>query len=488
MKSAPESRIQLLKDAPIRSDGEFVLYWMTAARRTHYNFGLQHAIAGAAALRKPIVVVESLPCGSGWDSDRHHQFMLDGMADNARRLARPSVAYHPYLESKRGAAVALVAALADRACAVVLDYFPQTDWLQPSHQVAARGRRRVEAVDSNGLLPLSASGKAFSTAYSFRRFLQSELPLHLPEGPRPDPLSRLSLPRIAGLPGKLLRKWPPVRFDDGRPPSESFGALPINHSVPPVSMRGGAAAARRVLSRFLRTRLSGYQERRNHPDDDATSNLSAYLHFGHISPHEIFRGVMEAEGWSLGDLSHRADGRRSGWWRAGEDAEAFLDQLITWRELGFNFCSRRDDYDRYHSLPAWAQATLEAHSRDFKPHLYSLDDLQAAHTHDRVWNAAQRQLAAEGRLHNYLRMVWGKKILEWSPSPQEALAAMIELNNKYALDGRDPNSYTGIFWVLGRYDRPWGPERPIFGKIRYMSSENTARKVRLRKYLEKFAP
>jgi len=197
---------------------------------------------------------------------------------------------------------------------------------------------------------------------------------------------------------------------------------------------------------------------------------------------------MKVEGWSLGDFSHRADGRRSGWWRVGEDAEAFLDQLITWRELGFNFCSQRDDYDQYHSLPAWARSSLETHSRDFKPHLNSQDDLEAAQTHDRVWNAAQMQLVTEGRMHNYLRMVWGKKILEWSPSAQEALDVMIELNNKYALDGRDPNSYTGILWVLGRYDRPWGPERPIFGKIRYMSSENTVKKLRMRNYLAKFAP
>jgi len=488
MNGAPDSRIQLLKDAPIRHDGEFVLYWMTAARRTHYNFGLQHAILKAAELRKPLVVVEHLPCGSGWDSERHHQFMLGGMADNARRLSRASFTYYPYLERKGGEAVALVAALADLACMVVCDYFPQTDWLRPCHELSARVPRRLECVDSNGLLPLSASEKVFSTAYSFRRFLQSELPHHLPEGPSPDPLSRLSLPRRAGLPAKLVQKWPPLRLDDTKRLSESFSSLPINHSIPPVSIRGGAAAARRALSRFLRTRLSGYHERRNHPDDEATSNLSAYLHFGHISAHEIFRRVMKVEGWSLGDFSHRADGRRSGWWRVGEDAEAFLDQLITWRELGFNFCSQRDDYDQYHSLPAWARSSLETHSRDFKPHLNSQDDLEAAQTHDRVWNAAQMQLVTEGRMHNYLRMVWGKKILEWSPSAQEALEVMIELNNKYALDGRDPNSYTGILWVLGRYDRPWGPERPIFGKIRYMSSENTVKKLRMRNYLAKFAP
>ena len=167
-------------------------------------------------------------------------------------------------------------------------------------------------------------------------------------------------------------------------------------------------------------------------------------------------------------------------------AEAFLDELVTWRELGFCFCSRRDDYDRYESLPDWARKTLADHAGDSREHCFSQAEFEAAATHDQVWNAAQTQLAREGRLHNYLRMLWGKKILHWSPSPREALDTMIELNNKYAVDGRDPNSYSGIFWVLGRYDRAWGPERPIFGKIRYMSSENTVRKLRMKKYLETY--
>ncbi len=146
-------------------------------------------------------------------------------------------------------------------------------------------------------------------------------------------------------------------------------------------------------------------------------------------------------------------------------------------------CQKRDDYDQYESLPDWAQATLAKHAGDPRKFVYSLAELAAARTHDPLWNAAQRQLLADGRMHNYLRMLWGKKILEWSPSPRAALSQMIELNDKYALDGRDPNSYSGIFWTLGRYDRPWGPERPIFGTVRYMSSDNTARKLDVKGYL-----
>jgi deoxyribodipyrimidine photo-lyase len=164
-------------------------------------------------------------------------------------------------------------------------------------------------------------------------------------------------------------------------------------------------------------------------------------------------------------------------------AEAFLDQIVTWRELGFNLCWQRTDYDRYASLPEWARRTLAAHAADTREHVYGLEPFEAAATHDPLWNAAQRQLVREGRIHTYLRMLWGKKILQWTPSPEAALAVMVELNNKYAVDGRDPNSYAGIFWVLGRYDRAWGPERPVFGTVRYMSSVNTARKVRVKDYL-----
>ncbi|MEM7558992.1 MAG: deoxyribodipyrimidine photolyase, partial [Planctomycetota bacterium] len=170
-----------------------------------------------------------------------------------------------------------------------------------------------------------------------------------------------------------------------------------------------------------------------------------------------------------------------------EDAEAFIDQLCTWREIGFNMCWREPNYEQLDSLPDWTQKTIKEHAGDEREYVYSLEQFENAETHDEIWNAAQRQLVREGRIHNYLRMLWGKKILHWTPSVADALEIMIELNNKYALDGRDPNSYSGIFWVLGRYDRAWGPERPIFGKIRYMTSESTARKHSLKEYLKRFA-
>jgi deoxyribodipyrimidine photo-lyase len=202
----------------------------------------------------------------------------------------------------------------------------------------------------------------------------------------------------------------------------------------------------------------------------------------------VLARVGAREGWSAELLPGSGAGARAGWWGMSESAEAFLDQLVTWRELGYHAAARRpDDYDRYEALPAWARATLEKHAGDARPALYAHDRLERGDTGDELWNAAQRQLRGEGRIHNYLRMLWGKRVLEWTPSPREALAALFALNDRWALDGRDPNSASGIGWCLGRYDRPWAPERVVYGVVRYMSSANTRRKLRLTGYLRRWS-
>jgi deoxyribodipyrimidine photo-lyase len=211
--------------------------------------------------------------------------------------------------------------------------------------------------------------------------------------------------------------------------------------------------------------------------------LSPYLHFGHVSAHEVFETVMRAERWNLGRLAPKASGLREGWWGASPGAEAFLDQLVVWRELGYSMCFHRPaDYDRFESLPPWALHTLQEHASDARPYIYTAEQFEAAATHDPVWNAAQREMLRDGWMHNYMRMLWGKKILEWSATPEAALETMVRLMNRWCLDGRDPNSYAGYMWILGRYDRPW-PERPVYGVIRSMSSESAMRKLRLSKYL-----
>lgn len=486
MGGVPDIRVRRANDAPVHPEAAFVLYWMISSRRPAWNFGLQRAAERARELGKPLIVLEALRAAYPWASERFHRFILDGMAVNARRLKKAGVLYHPYLEPSPGAGKGLLAALAEKACLVVTDDFPAF-FLPGMVRSAARTLAvRLEQVDSNGLLPMAAADRVYPTAYAFRRFLQRALPSCLAEFPLPDPLKGAGLAGLSSLPKDVVDRWPPAPpgLLEGDP--EALGKIPMDHRVPAGESPGGAEAAEGILKRFLERRLSFYPENRNHPDEDVTSGLSPYLHFGHLSVHQIFAEIAEKEEWSPEHLSTRATGGRSGWWGMGEAAEAFLDQLVTWRELGFNMCARREDYEGYESLPPWALKTLKDHRRDRRPYLYTLDQFEAARTHDRLWNAAQTQLIREGRIHNYLRMVWGKKILEWTRTPEEALETMIELNNKYALDGRDPNSYSGIMWILGRYDRAFGPERSVFGKVRYMSSENTLRKLRMKDYLEKY--
>jgi deoxyribodipyrimidine photo-lyase len=320
-------------------------------------------------------------------------------------------------------------------------------------------------------------------AVDFRRALQKTLPAHLGDFPVGDALRGYAL-GAARLPKDIESKWPRATPSMLAADPAALSALPIDHEVAPVAVRGGAKEAGRRLKELLSDRLGSYGDR-SHPDSDSASGLSPYLHFGHISPHQVFAAIAKQEEWSVDRVSETHRGQR-GWLGMSEPAEGFLDQLITWRELGFNFTSRRDDYDDFDALPDWARESLERHELDERPFLYSIDEFAESKTHDELWNAAQRQLRETGVMQNYLRMLWGKKVLHWSRSPREAVAILIELNNRYALDGRNPNSYSGIFWVFGRYDRPWGPRREIFGAIRYMTSDSTLRKLRLKKYLAKW--
>jgi deoxyribodipyrimidine photo-lyase len=486
MTSVPDIRIRTVGDAPLNADGNYVLYWMIANRRVCWNYSLQRAVEWAIDLKKPLVVLEALRTDYRWASDRFHHFVIQGMASNATALSGQPALYVPYLERTVGAGKGLVAEMARCACVVISDDYPCFFLPRMLGAATRQIRVRFELIDSNGLLPMRAAPKVFSRAFDFRRFLQKNLRPHLDEFPEPNPLANVSLPVLKALSTAITERWPSARVDELASMPKSVSCFPIDHGVSTAPIDGGSHAAETRLQDFVENKLANY-ESRNQPEHDVTSGLSPYLHFGHVSAHQVFAEVTSSIGWSSSDVEETAKGNARGWWGASEPVESLLDQLITWRELGFNMCWQRDDFDQYESLPDWAQKTLAEHENDRREHIYRSDEFEAASTHDDLWNAAQRQLVREGRIHNYLRMLWGKKILEWSANPRAALDIMIELNNKYALDGRDPNSYSGIFWVLGRYDRAWGPERPVFGKIRYMSSENTARKLRVKRYLHDYA-
>ncbi|HEY3445702.1 MAG TPA: deoxyribodipyrimidine photolyase [Myxococcales bacterium] len=478
LDSVPAARVQPIREAPVRAEGDYILYWMTASRRAGWSFALQRALDWCVELKKPLLVLEGLRAGHRWACDRFHRFVLDGMADNAARFAEAGAGYLGYVEPRRRAGRGLLAALAERACVVVTDDFPE--FFLPFAVEAALPQVpvRFERVDSAGLLPMRVPGRTFTSARFFRLYLQRNLKAQL-VAPAANPFARRRIPRFVRLPRQIASRWP----------SESrIGRLPIDHGVGPVAgLQGGSRAAGRVLADFLDRKLERYAQDHNSPDADIGSGLSPYLHFGHVSTHEVLAALAKRTGWTEDSIDEKPRGGSRGWWGLDENGEAFLDELVVWRELGFNFCAHRSDAGELESLPRWALASLRAHQKDKREFVYSLEEFEQAATHDELWNAAQRQLVREGRIHNYLRMLWGKKVLEWTRTPEDALEILVELNNKYALDGRDPNSYSGILWVFGRYDRPWF-ERPIFGNVRFMSSQATRRKVPLKGFLAKFGP
>ncbi len=450
---APPERLRAANSRPIRR-GRHVLYWMIDARRTRSSFALEHAVARARELGVGLTVLEALACDHPHASDRFHRFVLDGTEDQARRFAAAGVAYHRYLEPSPGHGRGLLAALAEDAAVVVTDE-PKPLFLHPRvARAAAVLPARLEVVDGLGVLPIRAFDRDIKTISSFRRAFAARAPTE--RRPEEDPLR--DLPPRPAIPEAVARRWP-----DGVP---DLAALPIDHGVRPTALRGGETAAAEALRAFVRDRLGRYGEDRDHPDVEGTSGISPWLHWGHLSPHEVE------------DVARSA--------AEPEVAAPFLDQLLSWRELALH-ASSRGPGDRWEAVPDWARRTLEAHLGDRRPALYDRAALDAARTKDPVWNAAQRQLVAEGRIHNAMRMVWGKLVLTWKAHPREAFEDLLALNDRYALDGRDPVTLLNIGWIFGRFDRPFY-EQPIFGLVRAMSSAGALRKRRMRGWLDRWSP
>jgi deoxyribodipyrimidine photo-lyase len=451
-----------------------------AYRRLERNHALSYAARCAEEAGRPLVVFEGLHLDDPWASQRLHQFMLEGMAANAESAGERGLNYWPFVEARAGEGRGLLKRLAERAALVVTDDFPGFIVPGQSDALARKVDVPVVAVDSNSVVPLSLLGSAVHAAAHLRPRIHkafAEAWAHRATG-------RL---RLRGAAAKAIQA--PFETWRSQDVTAFVARLPLDAAVPRVAgTRGGTPAAQSRMRQFLKKRLRGYAEERSEPRSLAeghASGLSPYLHFGYISIEEVAEAVLRTAGrFTPDDLRVHNRGRREGFFSDDPDVNAFLDEALTWRDVGFNWhWTRRDDARSLETaLPKWALATLGAHASDRRSWLYTSEELEGGATHDPLWNAAQQELVATGTIHNYLRMLWGKKVLEWSPSPAAAYRTLEQLNNKYALDGRDPNSYTGILWCFGLFDRPWAPERPVMGSVRYMSSENTARKFDLAPY------
>jgi deoxyribodipyrimidine photo-lyase len=475
-----QARVRPLNQASTASGGEYVLYWMQAARRLRHNHALDYALACARELSRPLVVFEALRLDYPWASRRLHRFVLEGMRDNAGRARAAGLNYWPFAETRPGEGRGLARRLAARAALVVTDEFPCFVVPAQSQALARSSEVPVFAVDSNGIVPLARLGPAASAAAHLRPRLHREFAEAWPHRARARPHpSDVALRPVA----------PPFEAWSGTDLDAFLERLPLAGPRPVAGTVGGESAGRARLRRFLKAGLRGYAEERStprSPSEGHASGLSPYLHFGHLAVQEVAEAVLRTGGaFGVDHLRLDNRGRRDGFFGDDPDVGAFLDEALTWRDLGYHwhFTRGADATSLETALPRWALQTLGAHADDRRQWVYSAAELERGATHDPLWNAAQRELVATGTIHNYLRMLWGKKVIEWSATPAAAFRTLEHLNNKYALDGRDPNSYSGIMWCFGLFDRPWTPERKVLGFVRYMSSENTARKFRLGPYL-----
>ncbi len=431
-----EERVRRLNDAPVHPDARYVLYWMRRNRRAQWNHALSYAAGWANDLGLPLLCFEELTCEGLSANDRMHTFALEGVPETARRLKALGCGYEFHFGRKRSEPSALPRAAAS-AAALVTDDDPELFSLDLDLPVAA------VAVESSCIVPIGMFEKREYAAYSIRPKIARMLPHYL--APMEPVRLKQRYPRGA-CPAVTVVDIPRM-----------VAACEIDHSVKPsLSIRGGVLEAERRLAHFVEHSINRYATLRNEPSKHANSCLSPYLRFGHISALEVA-------------LATRSE-------------PAFQEELIVRRELAHNFARFAENPRSLTSLPHWAQATLVEHAADERPYVYDRDRFARAETHDELWNACQREMLVEGVIHGYYRMYWGKKIIEWSATCADALETMLYIHDRWALDGRDPNTYTNILWCFGLHDRPWR-ERPIFGMIRYMSLDGMIRKTDTAAYI-----
>lgn len=439
-------RVHVLRDG--RARGDYVLYWMQQSQRPDDNHALEYAVEQANEFGIPLVVLFGLTTDYPGANLRHYDFMVRGLVETRRRLSERGIA----MTIASGSPDDVAIGCGKRAAMIVCDRGytrVQRAWRL---RVAERARCPVVQVESDVVVPVDqASAKREFGAHTLRPKIHRLMDEYLT-------VCESRAPRVSSR-GVVLDV-----HDLGDDASSILGGLRCDRSVGPVEgVTPGPSAARDRLRRFLDRGLDKYIETRNNPNEDGQSGLSAYLHFGQISPVEV-----------------ATEARRHG----SESAMAFFEELVVRRELAINFTERCEDYDRISCLPDWAMRTLADHEDDAREYVYDAEEFETARTHDPYWNAAQLEMLHTGRMHGYMRMYWGKKILEWSRDAETAFDIAVGLNDRYELDGRDPNGYAGVAWCFGLHDRPWA-ERPVFGKIRYMNDKGLRRKFDADAYVRK---
>ncbi|GAB4028655.1 MAG: deoxyribodipyrimidine photo-lyase [Elusimicrobiota bacterium] len=444
-------RIKILNEAPVNRKGKYVLYFMQASQRLEYNDAANFAAEKANELGLPLVTAFSLIKSFPGANLRHYAFMLEGLKEVSEEFTRRKLTFIALPGDYEDNCIRL----AKEAALVVTDWGYLRFQVEIRKRAAAASSRLFIAVESDVTVPCAAvSDKREPYAMTFRPKLLKLLPVFLKKNNFPDVKNKNNPLKIKSL--------------NLNEPEKIFPILecPLSPGPSPY-LKGGRSEALKKLKIFIAEKLQFYQNRSD-PGMEFSSGLSPYLHFGQISPAEVSLSVMSAPGIAI------------------EAKEKFLDEILVWRELARNFLTYEKNYDSLDGLPSWAAKELEKREKDIRPVIYSMNELEKAKTGDRWWNTAQKELLIKGSIHNYMRMYWGKKIIEWTPTYKDALNALIYLNDKYAIDGRDPNGYASILWCFGLHDRPFF-NRPVFGKIRYMNSAGLERKFNMEKYAERIS-
>ena len=459
LENLPEhlkERVRCLGQGTLSGEGDFVLYWMASAMRIDENPALDVAMTVAADLGKPLLVYQALSQRYKYASDRHHIFILQGAADLQTQCKSAGISYAFHLETASDAGAHL-ANLAAKSVITIVEEMP----VDPQRRFLAALKRSciapIYAVDTACVVPMQLVGRAHTRAFEFRSktkkmFAQRTTRDWPQRSVDAQPFDQRKLP------------FTPVDFSQ-QPISDLVGRCDIDHTVGPVpDTLGGSLAGYDRWEQFKQNRLSAYHRKRNNPLTDGASRMSAYLHYGMVSPLRVAREAAEID---------------------NDGGEKYLDELLIWRELAYGFCFYRPDHDRVSALPDWALASLREHQSDQRQQIFSWEELARAKTGVELWDAAQMSLLRQGELHNNVRMTWGKAFLHWTRSPEEALRLMVDLNHRYALDGRDPCSYGGLLWCLGQFDRPFEPESNVTGVVRGRSVAGHAARMDVAAYRRK---